>query len=109
MSDPVPATSFSLTLNRGFGPIPAIVGCPCFGSEYADACVCDSLERFFRACASERWHPAPMTEHQRSWCFDEIRSIEGWSDYQLPVKDSVLASDVLSAWRDYARDKGLYV
>lgn len=99
----------SRSLAAGCGPVPQISSCVCLEPEFAGACVCDELERFLRAHASATFHPAPMTEAQRAWCFAEIRSIEGWSDYQMPVKDSVLASDVLSAWRHYAQDKGLYV
>lgn len=84
-----------------------LTGCPCFGPEYPDCCVCGPTERVLRAHMHPQWNVEPLTEEQRAWCVAEIRSIEGWSDYQMPVKDSVLASDVLSAWRDYARDKGL--
>ena len=70
--------------------------------------MCSPVEKLLRAHRDENWHPPQFTEEQRPWCVSEIRSVEGWDDYQLPVKDSVLAGDVLSAWRDYARDKGLY-
>jgi hypothetical protein len=80
-------------------------GCGCLPPEYSETCICDRLERIVRAHIGAAL--APMTEAQRAWCVAEIRSIEGWSDYQLPVKDSVLARDVLSAWNDYVRDKGL--
>lgn len=90
-----------------FGPTPPLVGCVCFGAEHAGACICDNVEKYLRALTSQTWNAPPMTEEQRAWCVAEIRSIEGWSDYQVPIKDSVIASDVLSAWRDYARDKGV--
>lgn len=94
--------------DESFGSVPTLVGCPCFGTGYVGACVCDPIEKCLRAHTIQTWHPPALTEEQRAWCLAEIRSVEGWSDYQLPVKDSVLASDVLSAWRDYARDKGVY-
>lgn len=81
--------------------------CSCLDPVFAASCACDRLERIVRAHSCGRLQP--MSEQQRAWCFAEVRSIEGWSDYQMPVKDSCLASDVLSAWRTYAQDKGFIV
>ena len=88
---------------------PALVGCVCFGSQGANACICPPSEKALRAHTAPNWHPDPLTPAQREWCLNEIRSIEGHSNYaDAGNTDADLARDVLNAWRDYARDKGLY-
>lgn len=50
-----------------------------------------------------------MTPAQRAWCISEIASVEGYeAEDWLRLSDAELARGVLDAWRDYARDKGLY-
>jgi hypothetical protein len=49
-----------------------------------------------------------MTMDQRAWCVAQIESVEGHkADGHEPLTDSDLASGVLEAWADFARDKGL--
>ena len=49
-----------------------------------------------------------MTPEQREFCLSEIDRVEGYERKGLEdVSDQVLASDTLSAWVDYCRDKGL--
>ena len=88
---------------------PRIVGCPCFGSEYAGACICGDIEKVMRAYGSPNFNPAPMTPEQRDWCFKELDDIEGHSrlDGGENPTDEMLSRCMLSAWQDYARDKGL--
>lgn len=88
---------------------PRIVGCPCFGSEYADACVCSADEKVLRAYTQPtHWHLPAMSDAQREWCETEIRSVEGHDTDELRgLSDADLASEVLHAWQDYCRDKGL--
>lgn len=70
-------------------------------------CICGLEERALRAfkggCA-----PNPMTPKQREWCLDEIGSVEGYerSDFE-DATDANLATNVIGAWVDYCRDKGL--
>ena len=73
--------------------------CVCYDD--GTLCVCPPTEKFLRS------RGAAMTAEQRQWCVAEIRAVEGWSDYQPDGDDDALKRDVLSAWRDYARDKGL--
>jgi hypothetical protein len=74
-------------------------------------CVCDEDERVLRGWASEMGMRA-MTPQQREWCVEEIEGC-GDSTYQpgrivlFAMSQKDLASAVLHAWRDYARDKGL--
>jgi hypothetical protein len=49
-----------------------------------------------------------MTEEQREWCRDQIASVEGNErDDCDGMGDAAMANGVLSAWADFARDKGL--
>jgi hypothetical protein len=85
--------------------VPTLVGCVCFGRQCPGACLCGKTEKALRAWSSVNGHLEPMTPEQRAWCLNEIRSVEGWDAYQMPASDADLARDVLSAWRDYVRDK----
>lgn len=66
------------------------------------------MEKALRAWKRTDPFIAPMTQEQRAACLSEISSIEGYraEDYQNSP-DKELAAGVLSAWTDYARDKGL--
>ncbi len=88
---------------------PVTSSCPCFGPDYAGACLCDDRERIIRVWASKTSAIPLMTDAQRAWCLDEIAGIEGYSrsDYETQP-DSAIARGVLNAWRDYCRDKGIY-
>lgn len=87
---------------------PVTDACQCFGSEWT--CMCGPLERVLRIYAYQATHALPaMTPKQKEWCVNEIvycsegttrRDVEGGDDQQL-------ARAVLSAWLDFARDKGL--
>lgn len=70
-------------------------------------CVCTDMERALRGWIREDDLP-DMTENQRAECLKEIDLVEGYSssEYDTYV-DADLARAVLSAWTDYARDKGL--
>lgn len=77
----------------------------CMGED--EHCVCADMERAMRGWIRGDQIP-PMTEAQRNCCLDEIGRVEGnvrAEHEHLP--DGQLARDVLSAWTDFARDKGL--
>lgn len=78
---------------------------PCCMTYSDDACVCGTEERYLReVCAGEGGLTAP----QREWCLSEIGRVEGWDRAEHETdSDKELARNVLSAWTDYARDKGL--
>lgn len=82
---------------------PVDFGCKCNVPE----CMCGAEERPLRAYISNS-ASTPMTPEQRDWCLQEIEHVEGYrkSDY-INESDANLARGVLSAWTDFARDKGL--
>lgn len=89
LADPMPA------------PLPALP-CQCLGhAAVVDGCVCPPTERMLRS-------GLPLTPAQRTWCLDQINSVEGYRrDDYLGCTDAQLAKAVLTAWSDYCRDKGL--
>ena len=70
-------------------------------------CVCDPTERALRAWG---WgiYDVPMTSEQREWALNEIGQVEGYNraDHEGD-DDRMLARNVMSAWADFCRDKGL--
>lgn len=68
-------------------------------------CECGPQERYLRAVTRG---DAILNPGQREWCLSEIDQVEGYSraDY-AHEEDDAIARGVLSAWTDYARDKGL--
>ena len=83
---------------------PKIDGCIC---RYPYGCVCPADEKALRAWKSGSLE-TEMTPAQRKWCSDEIASVEGYTrEGHDTATDSELASEVLVAWTDYCRDKGL--
>lgn len=81
--------------------------CRCFDPEDAAevGCVCGDSERVLRAIKRGEMS---LNDDQREWCFKEIDRVEGYSRDEYALADDFsLASGVLSAWTDYARDKGL--
>ena len=84
------------------GPI-GDVPCQCVGHPIATAegCICGPVERFLRA-------GGPFTAAQREWCAGEIEAIEGHTRPDLQsIRDADLGNEVLDAWQDFCRDKGL--
>lgn len=77
----------------------------CTGDE--THCVCLDMERALRGWVRGDAIP-PMTTEQRASCLSEIGRVEGYrqADHESEP-DAQLARTVLSAWTDYARDKGL--
>jgi hypothetical protein len=75
--------------------------CQCGDPWNAHGCMCEDEEKFLRA-------GGPFTPAQREWCLSEIAAVEGYSraDHETE-NDAQLGRTVLSAWRDYCRDKGL--
>lgn len=72
-----------------------------------EGCVCGAQERGLRAIIAGNG-TRPMTAEQRAWCVSEVASVEGFSEQDcVGLDDVALANLVLSAWLDYARDKGL--
>jgi hypothetical protein len=70
-------------------------------------CVCGPDEKALRAIIASDG-AIKMTPQQRLWCLAEIDSVEGYTAHDYHGKaDEHLARGVLSAWTDYARDKGL--
>jgi hypothetical protein len=84
------------------------VPCSCVFAETHLECVCGPTERALRFWSQEPGRVL-MSEPQRQWCLREIDGVEGHNrlDYE-GCSDAALAGAVLHAWRDYARDKGLY-
>lgn len=76
--------------------------CVCYGD--GAVCVCPSTERALRHVVRGS---VPMSEQQRAWCLTEIGSFEGQPTFEVTDSDADVARGVLSAWTDYARDKGL--
>lgn len=77
----------------------------CMGDE--KFCVCGDAERSLRAWVGRNDMP-PMTPEQRSFCLDEIGRVEGWvREEHVNDTPEQLARNTLSAWSDYAHDKGL--
>jgi len=96
------------------GPLP-IVRCSCHpptprpGAALPEDCVCSDQERVLRAYVGEFPDLPPMSPEQRAWCLEEIASM-GDSTQQgdfAGLSDGYLARQVLQAWLDYARDKGV--
>ena len=77
----------------------------CMGDE--EYCACPDMERALRGWVAGKVG-VPMTQDQRMRCLSEIGRVEGYevADYTYAT-DASLAGGVLSAWTDYARDKGL--
>ena len=51
---------------------------------------------------------AALTPEQREWAADEIASVEGYTRPDLStISDADLGREVLDAWIDFCRDKGL--
>ena len=72
-------------------------------------CLCPEDERVLRAYAYSDRHCLPaMSAELRAWCSREIVSVEGWTaEGHDTMSDRNLARDVLEAWMDFCRDKGL--
>lgn len=85
---------------------PSDIPCQCYPPSLG--CVCSNEERALRAYAHHYVPCEPMNHDTRAWCLSEIDSVEGYNrkEYES-VSDGRLAATVLSAWADYARDKGL--
>lgn len=83
-------------------PIPD-VPCCCMVEidENGEGCQCGISERVLRSGHT-------LTPAQREWCLCEIGRVEGYNraDHENET-DKELGRTVLSAWVDYARDKGL--
>lgn len=82
--------------------------CQCVGHPLAaKGCVCLPTERALRG-----WQSGAilvrMTPEQREWCLQEIGRVEGCdrADYENG-SDAEVAAGVLTAWREYCRNKGL--
>lgn len=71
------------------------------------SCMCMQAERALRHIAAG--NGPPMTAEQRAWCIREVVSVEGYSesDANEQTTDKDLAHNVLCAWVDYCRDKGM--
>jgi hypothetical protein len=76
--------------------------CFCFGD--VEECICPATERGLRIVIRGQ---AQMSPEQREWCLTEIGRVEGYkrSAYEED-DDATIARGVLSAWLDFARDKG---
>jgi hypothetical protein len=87
--------------------------CQCHGSVWvptAKDCICPPTERFIRAYSHDENGELPaLTPEQRAWMLDQIGRVEGYTRAEHENdSDKWLAVAVLSAWRDFARDKGIY-
>lgn len=92
-----------------FSPLDAVApaACVCYAPADGEICVCSATEAALRAYIATLPMPA-MTPEQRTYCLDEIASVEGYDrkDYEA-CDDAALARGVLYAWMDFCRDKGL--
>lgn len=71
-------------------------------------CACAPMERALRAWSGGYEGIPAMTAEQRNACLDEIGQVEGWiRSEHADLSDGDLARNVLSAWMDFCRDKGL--
>lgn len=71
-------------------------------------CCCGSTERVLHAYQDQRPDLPLMTVEQRLWCVDQIRQVEGRVAIEYAdLPDALLAGEVLVAWTDYCKDKGL--
>lgn len=78
---------------------------PCCQGPDADGCACGfTEERVLRAVIGGL---RPMTPEERAWCSDQIASVEGHEAPPADWSDADVAREVLSAWVDYCRDKGM--
>lgn len=90
-------------------PGAAAIPCLCIRTPAAAGCACDTDERALRAWAYNG-HTVPMTAEQKAWCADQVRRCSDATDQPDSFDDHTdeqLARAVLSAWQDFARDKGL--
>lgn len=82
-------------------PLPKCATC-----EFSDNCVGE--EAALRHFIYQLPETPAMSQEQRDWCLAEISCVEGWdSRYHVEEDDASLAKNVLYAWADYTRDKGL--
>lgn len=81
-------------------------GCYCY-EDGRMPCLCPDSEKALRICAAGRLQ-GPLAPAEREECLGQIAAVEGYrrEDYET-APDEQLAGGVLSAWTDYARDKGL--
>lgn len=82
--------------------------CRCYDAGPADdgpGCMCGDSERVLRHIGRLQMK---FTAEQRAWALKEIASVEGYDvkDY-VGREDHEVATGVLHAWTDFARDKGL--
>lgn len=84
------------------------VPCLCFDAGPPDdgpGCMCGASERVLRHVLRGQ---IALTPEQRDWALKQIGAVEGYdsADY-VGRADYEVAQGVMSAWLDYARDKGL--
>lgn len=80
------------------------LGCQC---GFKDYCICSPAERALRAWAYNDYKEI-MNQEQRNWCLGQINKVEGYDALSCAgLSDKWLAWEVLRAWTDYCRDKGL--
>lgn len=79
----------------------------CCWPDYPGGCICPPSEKALRAWKRGEI-TTPMNADQREFCLTEIGQVEGYTRADhAEDNDADLASAVLDAWTDYARDKGL--
>jgi hypothetical protein len=82
--------------------------CVCLYKRYAHECFCPDGETALRYYEGTYRDMPQMTMDQRAWCVAQIESVEGHkADGHEFLSDAGLAGMVLTAWADYALDKGL--
>lgn len=82
--------------------------CLCEEDQRDGGCMCQNAERALRQIAAGN-ATKPMNHEQRAWCIREVVAVEGYSesDANENTPDCELAHNVLCAWVDYCRDKGM--
>jgi hypothetical protein len=79
---------------------------PCCLGDGTDECqYCPKEERALRAISAGQYRP--MSEAERDYCKRQIAAVEGYSGADAEGADADVARTVISAWRDYCRDKGM--
>lgn len=72
--------------------------------EHGSGCMCLAPERHLRHVMAGK---ATLSAEQREWCCQEIENVEGHSRPPADWSDADVSHEVLNAWTDYCRDKGL--
>ncbi len=91
---------------------PYSVPCGCMGPLDEDCCPCADAQGVGAGAERVLRHivhvGGKLTDRQREWCMSEINKVEGHCSADVvQADDATVAAEVLCAWLDYCRDKGM--